>query len=67
MLYTSDVRGRAFSWVTLTVPGDVVRTLAESLRLDTRGKQTVIKNCRASLGHFCHPASSVTTWGGAVT
>lgn len=50
MLYTSDVCGRAFSWVTLTVPGDVVSTLAESLRLDTRGKQTVSKNCRASLG-----------------
>lgn len=67
MLHTSDVCRRAFSWVTLTVPGDMVRTLAESLRLDTRGKQTVTKNCRASLGHFCHPLSSVTTRGGAVT
>lgn len=35
---TSDVCGRAFSWVPLKVPWDMVRTLAESLRLDTKGK-----------------------------
>ena len=34
--HTSEVLGggAAFSWSTLTAPWDVVRTLAESLRLD---------------------------------
>lgn len=35
--YTSEVSTWAFSWVTLTVLLDIVRTLAESLRLDTGG------------------------------
>ena len=38
--YTSEVCGWAFSWATSTVPWDVIRTLAETLR----GEQTVIKS-----------------------
>lgn len=53
VLYTSGVCGRAFSGVTLTVTWYVVRTLAKSLRLDTKGKPTVVKN--EDLGHCCHP------------
>lgn len=40
---SSDVCSRAFPWVTLTFLG-TVRTLAESLMLEIRRKQIVIKN-----------------------
>lgn len=40
-LDTSDVYGRTFSWVTLTVPWEIVRILAEGLGWAQGRKQTV--------------------------
>lgn len=60
VLYTSDVCGRAFSWVTLTSPWDRTGPLQRAQGW-TQGEA----NSDEGLGHCCPPVSSVAIQGGA--